>query len=275
MRNVKYLALLVLLYNTTFLFEKIFIEMVNPNYIYEDIGLSQNYPGILLILWSCFWGFCKYLTERKVSVIVPILSCFLAFFLKGRSSLGILLFLSVMSLCLRNKKYVHILLLIGSGLIYMYWDVVLDIYLMTNFAEYSLGSSRYNIWRAYFEALDFISLLGGLELSNVPLIHSYGNNPHNFLLNFHYRMGFLGVIALVSLAILSIKKYINKNDYIPLLYLVCVIIRFMFDACINSTYDFILYAMLFYPFLNKNKYDFSLSQLDTKGNLLTRIFSIV
>lgn len=271
----KYVAIIVLCYNFQFLCKNIFIDGTNPNHIYEQIGLSRNYPGMLLILWSCFWGFCKYLTEGKVSIVVPILSFILAFFLEGRSSLGILLFMSILSLCLRKKSSMFLLPLIGGGLMVAYWDVVLDIYSLTSFSENSLETSRYEIWRAYFEALDLISLLGGLELSEVPIIRSYDNNPHNAILNYHYRMGLLGVIALLSLIFKSVKRYIKAYAFIPLLYLLCIIARFMFDACINSTYDFILYSMLFYPILKHKESAFSLSCQEKKRGLFSRIFSII
>lgn len=250
---VKYLALIVLLYNLAFLYEKIFVETVDPNYIYEVIGLSRNHPGMLLVIWTCFWGFTKYMSGLNTSIVLSLLSCAIAFLLEGRSSLGILLFLSIASLCMRNRFHIYVVPILICFLVYAYWGTILDIYMMTSFAENSLGSARYDIWRAYYEALDFISLLGGLELSEVPLIRTWGNNPHNFLLNFHYRMGLLGVFALVVLIIKSVKAYMKSREYVPLLYLSCLIARFMFDACINSTYDFILYTILLYPLLRKPK----------------------
>lgn len=272
---VKYVAIIILCYNFQFLYKNIFIDGINPNYIYEEIGLSRNYPGMLLILWSCFWGFCKYLTEGKVSVVVPILSCVLAFFLEGRSSLGILLFMSIVSICLRDKKFLFILPLVGSVVMFAYWDIVLDIYSLTSFAENSLETSRYSIWKAYFEALDLVSILGGLDVSEVPLIRSYANNPHNALLNYHYRMGLMGVVALLYLVCKSVKRYINSYSFMPLLYLSCILVRFMFDACINSTYDFILYSMLFCPILFKKENVFIFSNLYKKESLFTRIFSAI
>lgn len=276
-RIVKYVALLVLCYNLIFLYNKLFIEMVNPNYIYENIGLSRNHPGMLLLLWSCFWGFTKYVTERKVPIVLPILSCVLAFFLEGRSSLGILLFLSIISLCVMNRRSLFVIPILGLGLIAFYWDVVLELYMLTSFAENSLESSRFQIWRAYFEALTPISFLGGLDVSNVPLIHSYGDNPHNALLNFHYRMGLLGVMSLIALAIKSIRNYIRRSDYVLLIYMSCIIIRFMFDACINTSYDFILYAMLLYPILFKSeKHDGCYRQKDSSHNsILAKIWGLI
>lgn len=276
-RIIKYVALMVLCYNLLFLYNKLFIEMVNPNYIYENIGLSRNHPGMLLLLWSCFWGFTKYVTEKRVSIVLPILSCVLAFFLEGRSSLGILLFLSVISLCVMNRKSLFLIPILGLGLVFLYWDVIQELYMLTSFAENSLESSRYQIWNAYFEALTPISFLGGLDVSNVPLIRSYGNNPHNALLNFHYRMGLLGVIALTVLAIKSIRNYIRRSDYILLMYMSCVIVRFMFDACINTSYDFILYTMLLYPIiLKKGKYDGGYRQKDlSHNNILAKLWGII
>ena len=258
MKYVKYLSLLVLCYNLIFLYNKLFIELVNPNYIYENLGLSRNHPGMLLVIWTSFWGFSKYLTEKKVSIVLPILSVVIAFFLEGRSSLGVLLVLSVVSLCVRNSRYIYIVIILLLSLLCIYWDVILDVYMMTSFSENSLESSRFSIWQTYFESLDLISFFGGLELSEIPLIRSYGNNPHNAILNFHYRMGILGVISIIAIIISSFKKYIRISCYIPILYLSCLIVRFMFDSCINTTYDFILYTMLFYPLLIRNKLIYSL-----------------
>ena len=276
-RIIKYVALLVLCYNLIFLYNKLFVEMVDPNYIYENIGLSRNHPGLLLILWSCFWGFTKYITEGRVPIVLPILSCVLAFFLEGRSSLGILLLLSVLSLCVMNRKSFVMVPILGLGLILFYWDVILELYMLTSFAENSLESSRNQIWRAYFEALTPISFFGGLEVSNVPLIHSYANNPHNALLNFHYRMGLLGVMSLIALAIKSIRNYIRYSDYILLMYMSCLIVRFMFDACINTSYDFILYTMLLYPILLKTgKHDGGYRQKKlSHNNILVKLWGII
>lgn len=276
-RIIKYVALIVLCYNLLFLYNKLFVEMVNPNYIYENIGLSRNHPGMLLLLWSCFWGFTKYVTEKKISLVMPILSCVLAFFLEGRSSLGILLFLSLISLCMMNRMTFFLIPVLVGGLVLLYWNVIQDIYMMTSFAQNSLESSRTLIWNAYFEALTPISFLGGLDVSNVPMIRSYGNNPHNALLNFHYRMGLLGVIAIVSLAIKSIRNYLIFSDYILLMYMSCIIVRFMFDACINTSYDYILYAMLLYPILFKTKrYDGCYQQGEIhQTNIIEKFLGII
>lgn len=249
MEAVKCVALLVLCYNFVFLYNKLFVEMVNPNYIYEDLGLSRNHPGVLLVIWTCFLGFTRYVTEQKMIRFFPIIACVIAFFLEGRSSLGILLFLSVVSLFIGGRMNKFLAPLLLCVLILSCWSVIPDLYMMTSFARNSLESSRDIIWSAYFDALNPLSFFGGVDVSQIPAITSVGNNPHNAFLNFHCRMGILGVLALWMLMIKSVIEYIKLSDFVPLLFFFCIFVRMMFDSCINTTYDFILYAILLYPIL--------------------------
>ena len=81
LRVAKYIALIVLIYNLTFISRKLFVEFTNPEFIYEDLGLSRNYPGYLLVIWTIFWSFTRYITEHKIPVMFPILSLVVSFFL--------------------------------------------------------------------------------------------------------------------------------------------------------------------------------------------------
>lgn len=244
-----YLSAVVLVYNLIFISKKIFIDFVNPEFIYENLGLSRNYPGFLLVVWTCFHSFTKYITRSQVSIILPILSLVVSFFLEGRASMAILLFISLFSLYLRNSKtlfFFPLIVLIG---IIRYWDNIIELFELTRFATESFDTPRTAIWGAYFSSLDIVSLIFGLDTLSVPELAAYGGNPHNAFLNFHYRMGIIGLLPLLYYIFKALRIYFKTHFYFILFLLLSLIGRFCFDSNLNTTYDFIFFAIIFYPIL--------------------------
>ena len=244
-----YISTIVLIYNLLFISKKIFIDFVNPEFIYENLGLSRNYPGYLLVVWVCFHSFTKYITKAQVSIILPILSLVVSFFLEGRSSMAILLFICIISLYLRNNKSFIFFPIIAIVCICVYWNNIIELFELTRFATESLDSPRVIIWGAYLKSLDIVSLIFGLDTLGVPALANYGGNPHNAFLNFHYRMGLIGLMPLLYYVFKALKIYLTNNLYFAFFLLLSLIGRFCFDSNLNTPYDFIFYTIIFYPIL--------------------------
>lgn len=243
------LALLYLIYVYMFLYSKIFIEGVDPNYIYEEIGFSKNHPGCLIVSFLCLYSFLKYLNYGKLPLIMPIIGVILTFFLDGRSSFGVTIAIAFVCIVFRSqkKKYVFLYFILVLFFLSYYWDDLMSFYSLSALSDKGTdNSTREIIWNSYLSHLDFFSLLFGLDSDHIPKLAEFSGNPHNSFLNFHRRMGLFGVIALLYLIVYSIRKYLKKKDYILVLFIMLYMIRILFDTVLVSTFDFVFYSMLYY-----------------------------
>ena len=57
------------------------------------------------------------------------------------------------------------------------------------------------MWRSYFQAQDWRSVLLGIDLSKVDVVSDYNNNPHNSFIRFHSLFGLLGLALLIFVLI--------------------------------------------------------------------------
>lgn len=238
------LACFTLLY---YVYDAMFIQGIDANYVFESKGQSRNYPGFMFVIFVCFWGFTKYVNYYSYPFLLPILALILCFFLEGRSSLGFMIAVCAICLFYHGKRYLVLFLSIVFFALLYYWNDLVDLFYLSQFADKGLESERNIIWNSYFNSLDPLSLLFGLDTLSVPAIKEYGGNPHNSFLNFHYRMGFLGIFALVILIINSLKILLSQKQFILCLYIFILLGRCFFDSCIGGPTDFMLYTMLFYP----------------------------
>ena len=268
-----FLAITICIYLMYFVYKAIFVHLIDPNIIFEDLGLSRNYPGFMMVMLISYWGTVKYKCYQSYPLIVPVCALILCFFLEGRASLGIMLGICVLTIYYHAKKYTLWFLLAIIAALLHYWQNILEFISFTRFASAGMETSRSVIWKAYFDALDLPSFLFGLDTLSVPILKSYGGNPHNAFLNFHSRMGLLGFIALAILIIESIKEMLRNREYVLIFYLVLLLGRFYFDACIGGTTDYLFYTMLFYPIIRKNQYQVSDNVSVCKKSLFSRIYT--
>lgn len=252
LKQTGFLALILCVYLMLFVYKAVFLEMTDTNLIFESIGLSRNYPGFMMCILVSFWGTVKYYNYKSYPLLLPIFALFLCFFLEGRASLGIMCAICAVSLFYRGKKYILLFLLLVLIALFYYWQSIVDLFHISRFATEGMESSRSIIWISYIDALDLSSFIFGLDTQGDPILKSYGGNPHNAFLNFHSRMGFGGLLALIVLIVVSLVKLIKDKKYIISFYIILLIARFYFDACIGGTTDYLFYTMLFYPLLKSD-----------------------
>lgn len=251
-RTIGYISVLLCAYTIFLVYNSIFNLGISVNDVYETIGQSKNYPGYLMVICCCVWGFSKYVRTQQLPLILPLFSTIIAFFLDGRSSLGVLAIFSLFCVFFKFRRYTIISVIIGIVAIYLMWDELVYFYSFSNLSESGLGTSRYKIWGAYLNALDPISFTFGLDTLSVPLLREYGGNPHNAFLNYHYRMGILGLGALVYVILKALKILKRNKHYILLCFEILLLMRLFFDACIGGRLDFMIFLMFFYPILNES-----------------------
>lgn len=271
---VQYAVLLLLLFLVWFLFNQIVINQQRVDDIFEQVGLSKNYPGCMLVMLCCFWGFIKYIYHKKLPLLLPIVSMIMAWFLDGRSSLACLAVISVFCLAARNKKHLIVSLIITIVLLYYLWPSLEVFYDLSSLNSKGLETDRLNIWNSYFDHLDFPSFLFGLETHDLPHLKDYSGNPHNSLLNFHFRMGLIGVITILIFLFKSWRLYIKEKQYVLLFFNVVLWARMFTDTCLVCGTDFIVYTMLFYPFVNQQKCDNNTKHIE-KNSFYQKLFNVV
>ncbi len=253
-RESQFITVGLIAFMLWFLYTRIFIIGMRVDDIFEPYGLSKNYPGCLLVLLCCFWGFLKYNYYKKLPLILPIVSMIMAFFLDGRSSLVCLAILVLFCLAVRGGKYMFLTIAVTVAVLYYFWPTILTYYELSSLSSKGMDSDRYNIWSSYFNNLDFPSFLFGLETRDLPHLRDYGGNPHNSLLNFHYRMGIIGVVALVYYLAKSWCLLLKRHQFVLLFFSLVLWVRMFTDTCLVCATDFIVYSMLFFPFIKYSRF---------------------
>lgn len=257
LKTIQWIMMGIGLFLLYFLFIQIFIIGIRVDEIFESVGQSKNYPGCLLVQISCFWGMTKLVNYKSLPFLYPIAAVVFAFFLDGRSSLGIMIVVAIYCLAFRSRRYTISTIALTFAALFYYREFLLESLETTRLFNEGYETSRYLLWESYLSNLDLPSLLFGLETKDLPYLKQYNGNPHNSFFNFHYRMGLLGLMALVVLLIKSIRKLLRTNQKEICVFLLLLWARMFFDTCIISATDFIVYTMMFYPFcMNiQTKYD--------------------
>lgn len=248
LRLMQYIVLSIGFLLLYFLFFQIFIIGVRVDEIFEAVGLSRNYPGCLLVQISCFWGMAKYINYKVLPLLFPIAAVVFSFFLDGRSSLGIMIMVASFCLFFRSKKHFLYIAGVSLALLLYYQSFLLESLETTRLFKEGSDSIRYLMWESYIINLDFSSLFLGIETKHLPILRDYGGNPHNSFLNFHYRMGILGLLALIYLLIISLRNLWRSRQKEIAILIILLWARLYFDTSIISATDFIVFSMMFYPF---------------------------
>lgn len=249
LNKLRWFVFLILVFNLFFIIHGLFDTNGNANEIYEESGLSRNHPGFLLILWISFYSYILKSSNKNIDIVIPIIVVVVSFFLEGRSSLAILLLISIVLLMDYNRNLSLFICVFLILLIIIYWDNIMTLYELSSFEERGTESSRMtNIWPAYFKEMSFPWLIFGVDTMSVYEIAKWAGNPHNAFLNMHARMGILAVVAFFVVLYQSTKSYIYNEKYICVFFLYAILLRLFFDSeAFISPYDYVLYCMILYP----------------------------
>lgn len=275
LKNLNVFAVVVLLLCfgiLAFLYNQMFIMGVaDADVIFQQYGLSKNYPGSLLVIFNCYWAVWKHLRYKRLPLLLPIISTIMAFFLDGRSSLACMIMITVFCLVFRGSGRYKLIPFIALAavfafLLYHYWGVLEGYYELTRFADRGVESERTDLWRAYFEHLDIGSFLFGLDTQNIPLLREKGGNPHNTFLSFHRRMGFIGLCALLFYMLKGLLSLVKKKWFVVIYFCFVLIIRMFFDGMLVTAEDFFILTLFFFPLCYNNKIYRIEEQIQAHGN---------
>jgi hypothetical protein len=232
---------------------------------------SRNYVSVYFLNILSIFFISIYLSSivyfEKIKVITSAVFVFLASLI-AIGSMGI--FASFMLIILfvfgfMKKKYVFVLCLLCvlPGSYFQDWDGFIsflsqfetftqdkELLAKLGYAQLTQDNPRYNIWEDYISSLDTMRLFFGINLSE----RFYGfANYHNSFVLLHARTGFYMFIITLMFSYSLIKAY--KVNYLLASCLLVILFRSLSDTSIlaGSSFDFVLFFLIFFLGRNKNK----------------------
>lgn len=225
----------------------LFVLKVNANEIYEE--LSRNHAGFAVVFWTAFLLFHVYVNHNRFIILIPLLGLTLSFFLFGRTSLLVSALLLALVFFFKFKDNLTLRIITTSAfgltclLLWLNFGEVLIA--ETNFNQ-GLDTPRWRLWSIYFEHLNFLNFLTGVDVTTLPMYDTFSGNPHNAFIKFHSRVG-IGSLIFSFLFIISLYKYILKKEFYVFWILILLSIRAFFDSDILiGNFDFIYFIITFY-----------------------------
>lgn len=247
-------ALIFVITVLIFISYKIFYLKIPPNQFYENF--SQNIVGYFVVASTIYYSFIVYVKKNRVNVIIPLFAFIVSIFLVGRSTLGVLMLLLLISIIFNIRGLplylsVSIIVLLTILVIKISGNSsLIELYFETGFAKKGLDSPRFMIWEAYFKDISFYEIILGRDPNSVLLIEFWDGNLHNSFLKLHSRMG-LAIFVFFWYIVISIKEYTIHKQYYLLFLLILLTTRLFFDSMnFIGSLDFIYFTILLYP-LNK------------------------
>lgn len=241
------ISLILCIWLVVFLYYQMLVLGTVNGDIFLDYGLSKNYPGSMLVIFNCLWAAWKHMHYNKMPLLLPILSTIMAFFLDGRSSLICMVLITVFCFVVRGKKMTLVMLAVFIALLTHFWSDIMDYYEMSTVYTRGMETDRSIIWKAYFNNLDFSTVIFGLDTDHLPVIKEWGGNPHNSYLSFHRRMGIIGLGSLVFFLFKGFCETVKRKQVIVAFFFVVLLVRMFFDGMLTTAQDFFILTLIFIP----------------------------
>lgn len=217
---------------------------------------SRNYISSFFIFSSIYIYVSCLNYNKKIRFHPTIITLVVSFLSYGRSSIiaSSLLLIIVFLYKFSNKQILYKLVLILLFILMMIiiYNFLAPFIINNTKFEQGLKSPRIEMNIAYMKNLSWLNLMIGYDYTKIPIISTYGGNPHNSYIDLHYDIG-LGFILFILITIIYFLKGIlsikNKNIFIVGLSLV-FLFRGFFDIIVfTGLFDFVF----FYSILSINK----------------------
>jgi len=244
------------------LFFYIFFILSGIKYGFSPIDLenfflnsSRNMVSASVLILQIMYSVIYYRVNKKLPLLTPIITLLICILAYGRSGI----FLSSAVLLYSIYKNYSIVALIKYSSIILIIPIIslniLDIGIESIFSAIvektnlssGLKSSRKDMIYDYIKSMNLESFIFGYDLSKIPSIAFYNNNPHNSYILNHSRYGLLYFIFILYLFFLVLYEWVKepgKSVYVILLLI--LLIRAAIDSmALFGFYDFV-YFILFY-----------------------------
>lgn len=213
---------------------------------------SYNFTSSLILFLLTSLTAIKYRVENYIVLWPSVLSTlFMLYLADARSSLALslLFFLVCMRFKFLPKKLVYdvVFLLLLFVLIFLLFQELYQIYLVTRFATEGLDSPRWTMVIGYIQRIDFYSFFWGVDLKDIPMIVNYDLNPHNSFLRLHSLLGFPAIALLVFFLLSSFLNFSKVKSFLVLMFYI-VLVRSAFDTLIFPGMLSIFFFIVFHSF---------------------------
>jgi hypothetical protein len=214
-------------------------------------GYSRNGYSAVLLAFAGGYVFSRIYRGKQVSLVLMVLVLISSFPLYGRSGIAMAFVLFLVVLCYRSLRLAA--LFGGAGILCALFSLDLIenyIYGATNFSA-GMESPRSEMLLQYLDSIDGLSLLTGSDITQIPIIFEYNNNPHNAFLLLHSYYG-VSMVLLMCLIAASLFKLFLEKKFALLAVAVLFLCRALFDIIyLFGLFDYLLFPLLFYLFFAK------------------------
>lgn len=215
---------------------------------------SRNAVSAAALFFQILYSTSHYRVSGKLPLLTPIITFVISFLAYGRSGMFFSFLFVIWSFSSRfwttktSYKIVVIFVGLSIGVLGVKNFDLIEYYLFSQ-TNFTLGfeSPRSLMLKAYIEELDFFSFFYGVDLSSIPIIKDFNNNPHNSVLLGHAMFGFFHIIFLISCAIMFLvsKRFSKKLMVYSILALVFFARSLTDIVALPGVYDFIFFYIFF------------------------------
>ena len=247
-------SLLILFYIAFIYLMFQWINNVNPN---DVIFWSTNSVIFIVLSLSLSVYLSRFIRGKKVLLHPALMTLIVALWTNGRSGIIASLLLLLIIIIYKygiNKRNILVIssifgfiLLISNTITSSLKGVVLQIATRDGTREGILTDVRFEIWKDYFNKMNFKELFLGFNTNEYHSFYGF-SNLHNSFLDGHYFLGLLMLIVYLLL-IICIFKLIKIKEYFPLLLLIVFLLRGTTDSVIfTGRFDYIFISIILYSF---------------------------
>lgn len=208
----------------------------DPNEIWQ--GSRNSSSQIFVITCSLFLIYSPALKFKMFLYFFIFLVCVLSMGRSGILTSTILLLASALQgysfKSKRNKLLLFFLLSFSFFILFFNINIFLEFF--NNYSGFDYlraagikDSYRSDMSKEFFENYSLKVFLFGIDLSTLPYIASFNNNPHNGFIDLHAKIGVLAIILYCGV-ILAIFKLLLKREFVALLAITAMLLRFSTDS---------------------------------------------
>lgn len=222
---------------------------------------SQNIVSATVIFFQVFYSAAYFRVAKKAPQITPFVTFFICILCIGRGGvfIGALILLASITYFIWNRKLIYkVLFIISIPVVYVIIiysvDFFYDVILVGTKVDQGVESIRTEINKVYYEKIDLYVFMFGLDLSTIPLINQFDDNPHNSFIYGHARFGILYVFLILLMISNIILGFINKSPVVfYLLLILFLFFRIMVDKLsLPGVFDAIVFYLYFLSVSSNN-----------------------
>lgn len=239
-----YLYILVILFYLYFTFGK-YLQGYHLEYMINEKVSANGVTSFLDMLLGVYTSL-RIKLKNKSSIIISLLSLYIAIEGYGRGSIIFVLIMIIINLIFiffhLKKSYKLFFILANISLISLLLPFSYDVYQTTKLAS-GFESPRFEMLNEYLNKIDVYSLFFGASYDNTIISNEYNNNPHITYIRTHHIFGLFYLFGLVYIIFKKIFYVVTSNNLVNWMIL-CILLNIL----IRTISEPLLFPSLFDSF---------------------------